>query len=286
MWEGMDNLQKLGFSYLLPVYVFVVVFIISLLSRRFPDSYFARNSTFRACCTLFVLCYSTLARVSMDILRPSKVGDEIVVFYQGTVTYFSSYHSYFAVPAILILLFIVIPFPFILMFTPFFIRRVRLVGYATPLFNTFQSCFKDGYRWYAAFYFFSRFVFLLFATFIPYGSVKALFMQISCLLVLTIHVYHWPYSKKYNWINWVDSVLLTTLAIISIFAAQVTNNISANAKDKMVKIIDVLTYTPLVYLLGFALYLFYHWIKPKLRPPEQNLQNLDDVDDPAPVRII
>lgn len=289
LWEGMDNLQKLGFSYLLPVYVFIVVFIISLVARRCPNCYFARNSTFRASCTLFVLCYSTLARVSMDILRPSKVGDEIVVFYQGTVTYFSSYHSCFAVPAILILLFIVIPFPLILMFTPFFTRRVRFCVYVTPLFDTFQSCFKDGYRWYAAFYFFSRFVFLLFATFIPYGAVKALFMQISCVIVLTVHVYLWPYLEKYNWINRVDGVLLTTLTIISIIAAQVTNNISANAKDTMVTIIDILTYTPLVYLLGFAFYLLYKWIKPKLRPPAestQHLDNLDDVSDSASVRVI
>jgi hypothetical protein len=95
--------------------------------------------------------------------------------------------------------------------------------------------------------------------------------------------------EKYNWINRVDGVLLTTLTIISIIAAQVTNNISANAKDTMVTIIDILTYTPLVYLLGFAFYLLYKWIKPKLRQPAestQHLDNLDDVSDSASVRVI
>ena len=274
LWEGMDNLEKLGFSYVLPVYVFIVVFIISLVARRFPNSYFARNSTFRASCTLFVLCYSTLARVSMDILRPSKVGDDIVVFYQGTVTYFSSYHSYFAIPALLVLILIVIPFPFILMFTPFFITRVRWLSYARPLINTFQSCFKDKYRWYAAFYFFSRFFYLVFSTFIPYGAVKALVMQISSVIVLAVHVYHCPYLEEFDFINTVDSVVLTTLTVISIFAAQMTKNISANAKDNMVVIIDVLNYIPLLYAVSFALYLLYVWIKPKLSQTEQSMQDL------------
>lgn len=285
-WERMDNLQKLGFSYLLPAYVFIVVFIISFVSRRFPDSYFSRHSTFRASCTLFVLCYSTLARVSMDILRPSKVGEKIVVFYQGTVSYFNSYHCYFAIPALLILLFIVIPFPFILMFTSFFIKRVKYVNYATPLFNIFQSCFKEGLRWYAAFYFFSRFFFLVFATFIPYGSVKVLFMQISCMSVLTVHVSLWPYKKKYNWINWVDSVLLTTLTIISIVSGQVTNNISTDAKKRMVKVVNALTYIPLLYLLGFFLYLLWKFIKAKLHPTDEGLlQDLGNPDDADPFRI-
>ena len=284
LWEGMDNLQKLGLSYLLPVYVFLVVFVISLFARRFHDSYFARHSTFRASCTLLVLCYSTLARVSMDILRPSKVGDEIVVFYQGTVTYFSSYHSYFAVPAVLILFIIVIPFPFILMFYPSIAKRIPFLLYIKPLINTFQSCFKDEYQWYAGFYFFCRFCFLLFATFIPYGVVKALFMQISCIIVLTAHVRLLPYSRDYNWINWVDAVLLTTLAIISVVAAQVTNSISENAKDKIVIFINVITYVPLVYLLALALYLFRKWIKEKLRanPAEQGLQNIANNDEPDP----
>ena len=278
-WEGMDNLVKLGFSYVLPVYVFVVVFVISVIARTFPNSYFTRNTTFRASCTLFVLCYSTLAKVSMDILRPSKVGDKIVVFYQGTETYFGSYHSYFAVPALLILFLIVIPFPCSLMFTQFFINHVRLFNYAIPLFNTFQSCFKVGCKWYAGFYFFSRCAFLVFATFIPYGTVKALFMQISCLLVLIVHVLYWPYSEEYNWVNRVDGVLLTTLTIISIIAGQVTINISIDAQNNMMKIIDSFTYIPLVYVLGFAIYLLHKLIKQKLhlRRPTTNLQNFDNV---------
>jgi predicted outer membrane repeat protein len=288
LWEGMDNLQKLGFSYLLPVYVFVVVFIISLVSRKFPDSYFTRRSTFRASCTLFVLCYSTLARVSMDILRPSLVGDKLVVFYQGTVAYFSSYHCYFAVPALLILLFIVIPFPLILMFPPFCTKCRPVLRYTNPLFSTFQSCFKDRYKWYAGFYFLCRFFFLLFAIFIPHGTVKALFMQISCLIVITIHVRLWPYLENYNLFNLVDAVLLTTLAIISIIAGQITNSISENAKDKMVILVDVLAYIPLVYLLGLALYLFFSCILPKRRGPpnEQSLQNLGNDDHPDPEIII
>ena len=277
LWEGMDNLAKLAFSYVLPACVFVVVFVTSK-ALTYNNSYFARNSTFRASCTLLVLCYSTLAKVSMDILRPSKVGDKIVVFYQGTETYFGSYHSYFAVPALLILFFIVIPFPFILMFTPFFTQHLRFLANVRPIFNTFQSCFKERYKWYAAFYFFSRCIFLLFATFIPYGAVKALFMQITCVLVLTVHVLKWPYSEQYNWVNRVDGVILTTLTIISIVAGQVTINISAIAESNMVYIIDGLTYVPLVYVVGFGIYLLKKWIKSKLNyAPAVALGNFDNV---------
>jgi hypothetical protein len=113
-------------------------------------------------------------------------------------------------------------------------------------------------------------------------------MQISCLIVITIHVRLWPYLENYNLFNLVDAVLLTTLAIISIIAGQITNSISENAKDKMVILVDVLAYIPLVYLLGLALYLFFSWILPKLRGPpnEQSLQNLGNDDHPDPEIII
>ncbi|XP_028401631.1 uncharacterized protein LOC114524669 isoform X2 [Dendronephthya gigantea] len=284
LWEGMDNLQKLGFSYVLPVYVFLVVFIISFFARRYPGCYFANNSTFRASCTLFVLSYSTLARVSMDILRPSKIGSELRVFYQGTVPYFSPYHCAFAVPALFILFFIIIPFPLILVFTPFFIKRVRFLRYVNPLFNTFQSCFKDGYRWFAAFYFFSRFLLLLFATFIPYGAIKALFMQISCLVVLTVQVCAWPYHSETDnnvkKINWVDTGFLTLLTIISIIAGQVTNNTSESAKKIMGTTIDILSYFPFVYAVCIGVKLLLTHLKPCLeRRNEENLQTVDHFDN-------
>ena len=290
LWKGMDNLTKLAFSYVLPVYVFLVVFVIGLVARKYPDSYFAKNSTFRASCTLFVLCYSALTGVSMEILRPSKIGNSIVVFHQGTVKYFSDYHTYFAVPAILILLFVVVPFPFILMFTPFFSKHVRFVIYATPLFNTFQACFKDGYRWFAAFYFFCRFFFLLFATFVPYGRAKASIIQVACVFVLSIHVYLCPYLPQYDWINKLDSLLLITLTAISIIAGQMTRHVLENERDVMMIIIDVLAYIPLVYTVALGFYLLYKWVKTKLHHANQAAGfenfNSEDEDDSETVKVI
>lgn len=265
MWKDMDNLLKLGFNYLLPVYVFIVVLVIGLFARRFPNSYFARKSRFRASCTLFVLSYSTLTRISMQILQPSDIAGTKVVFYQGTVKYFSTYHAYFAVPAILILLFVVIPFPVILTFTPFFMKQVRCVSYATPLFSTFQGCFKDGCRWFAAFYFFCRFFLLLFDTFIPDGEGKAAVIQISCVLVLSVHIYLCPYLPQYDWINKLDSLLLIALTIISIISGQITKYNSETSTNAMVIIINILLYIPLVYAVLLAIYLLNSWIKVKLK---------------------
>ena len=289
IWKGIDNLQKLAFSYLLPVYILLVSLIITLIAQNLPISYFSRNSTFRATCTLFVLCYATLTGVSMEILQPTKIGDKLVVFSQGTVEYFSPYHCYFAIPAILILLFVVIPFPFFLMFTPFFVRHVKWIGYATPLFNTFQSCFRDDYRWFAGFYFFCRFIFLLLSTLVRNGEGKAIIMQFVCVLVLFIHVYFRPYLPEYSWINTLDSLLLITLTIISVIAGQTTRYVSDTTKFTMVVFINIFAYIPLIYAMGLAIYHLRLWVKKKFfvtEPELCDLTNSVSAEDNRIVKVI
>ncbi|XP_046852339.1 uncharacterized protein LOC124445636 [Xenia sp. Carnegie-2017] len=264
LWKGMDNLQKLAFQYVLPVYVFIILLALTLFSGKWPNTYFSRNSTYPACSTLFVLCYSNLAQVSMNILQNLKVGNKVVVFYQGTVSYFGPCHIPFAVPALLVLLLIVIPFPFMLMFSPFFSKHLPYFVYLTPFLNTFKACFKNNCRWHASVYFFARLILLIISTFVPYGTPNAVLMQIASVLLLAMHIYRWPYDEeKYNWINRVDALLLTTLTVVSILAAQATNNITATQKDRLGYAINVFAYTPLLYLLVIVIYFLNKWIKEK-----------------------
>ena len=145
------------------------------------------------------------------------------------------------------------------------LKRVpRRVGNLMPFYDPLQSCFKDQYRCFSAFYFVCRLVLLLIAVFLPEC------LNTACVVFLGFFLYFRPYkgphsravndpgdqqederlhqgccfkkcviniddqNKNYDWINTSDATLLTTLCVVSVFSSQAPEGAGRNAGDKTI----------------------------------------------------
>ena len=266
MWSNMNDLEKLAFSYLLPFYFFICLFVLHKVVLAWPNNFFSRQFTQSSCarafCTLFVLSYSTVVNISFKILYPVKIGDHYYVYYQGTLRYLCSYHIPFAVAAILLVLFVGILFPLIL------IRREWFEGIDNGLkrlwLDNFQRCFRDGYKWCAGFYFVCRFILLVIGDFVPQSALQASLLNSVCCITLTVFVLCQPYVGEggtiipYRILNISDALLLCNLCLISSFGGAASGMHVLSSYTIFKTVIVILSYIPLLFSLGLLGYVLRH----------------------------
>ena len=141
-----------------------------------------RGSIVDGLSAFLVLCYFQCAHVTFNILMSSVVqginGAELHTrpLFDGELSYFKGDHLYYAAPAILCLVVILIPLPTVLLLEPLLTKilsmdcftrtevkwlynRLRLK--VMPFLDSFQACFKEKHRYFAGLYFFFFFFFFL-----------------------------------------------------------------------------------------------------------------------------
>ena len=191
-----------------------------------------------------------------------------VVWFDGTKSYFGSDHLPYALGALLMLItFVLIP-PLLLLsypLLPVLLTRLGLQDYwivkklitnplskCVPIFDAFQSCYKNEYRFFAGFLFVYRVLALAVFAFTPTTALTLAWLQGFSLKVLLLHCICQPYKKR--WHNFIEGAIFTILASISIitfyslFQAETTNT-PTNVSFWMQMI---LMYYPLVYFLVYA----------------------------------
>jgi predicted outer membrane repeat protein len=280
MWPGMDDLQKLGFSYILPLYIFICLCVLNKVVVKWPNNFitrrFTQTSLARAFCTLFVLSYSTVVHISMKILYPIKIGEKYYMYYQGTREYFSELHAVFFVIALFLLIFVGMFFPLVLIRRQCF--RSLDNGLKKLLLDNFQRCFRDGYEWCAGFYFVCRFFLSALHIVVERRALQVGLVNSACCIIVTVFVFCRPYKENggsvvpYKILNLSDAVLLCNLCLISNFGGA-ASGIYAHSYYKQFKtVVSILSYIPLVFSLGLLAYVLHH----RYRTRHRLLENVDE----------
>ena len=206
------------------------------------------RSVLHALATFLLLSYTKFSLVSFILLTPTPLlnndgsKNRSVLYYDGTIDWFSSHHAPFVVASLLVLFTFVLLPPLILML-PSFSHLVRVclqktikyegnvlsyqVGSVTGQFMTaFYECYKDGtgdlsghsnnnydFRWFSGMYFVLRLmVFAVFA-FTPDTFTLYLILQLICISGILAFAVFRPY--KNNWYNNLDAAMFTVLAAIN-----------------------------------------------------------------------
>jgi len=76
-------------------------------------------------------------------------------------------------------------------------------------------------------------------------------------------LYLQPYNEQYQWFNRLDAVLLTNLCLIVNFSSSIVTDASSSVRDGLEKIVNLLAYVPLIYLIGLVLYHGWKYCCPK-----------------------
>lgn len=255
LYRGMTNLQKLGVNYIFPSYILVLLMVLAKIARRRPGCYINRNVP-HAFCTLLVICYTNVTIISFSIVHYVPIQGRWVLYADGNVDFVRNWkeHLPLTIIACLWIVLFVILIPLLLLFTPWFLKRFHYLNNFRLYFNTFQQCFKVRYRWFAAYYFICRIYILLIALYVPFGPLKRTILDVSSILIVVMCLYLQPYNEQYQWFNRLDAVLLTNLCLVVNFSSGIVTEAALSTRDALEKVVNLLAYVPLAYLIVLVLY--------------------------------
>lgn len=285
IWQGAATMDVLAVKYITIVYALLLVVVTIVVMKICTVRCFKlspKGSIIHGLSAFFVICYAQCTNVTLVILTPTKVYGlgfktlEYAVYYQGDIPYMKGDHLRYAISALFFLVtFVAVP-PILLIVYPLcykifallrieetrFIRltcRIIPLEKMKPLFDSFQSCFKDNYRFMAGVYFLYRLAvhvpFVLADTFTKYYVI----LEIELVFMLTIQATNYVYKK--HWHNILDILLFANLAVINAMTLHNYKRAKETGKDRSYQIeIDVfstiqtfLTYLPLIYVICYII---------------------------------
>ena len=248
-----------------------------------------RNSVIHSLTTFLVLSYARITLVTFILLTPttlygpggqSSFYQEQRVWYDGTMVYFGEDHFPYAVAALVALItFVLIPFLLLLSYPllPVLMARIGLqdnwiirkmliipLNKLVPIFDVFQSCYKDEYRFFAGLLFIYRVAALAIFAYTPTSALNLIWFQGFLLIILLLHCTAQPYKKR--WHNLIEGSIFTILAGINavsfyrLFQAQTTET-STNVSFWLQ---TVLLYCPLIYFMVYVIFKFTRWLHPRI----------------------
>lgn len=273
LWKGMNDLQKVSFGYVAPVYQILVLFVFAKLLSKF--SVFQGNF-FRPFCTIVVLSYSGIVNVTFKQLRPVYICSEWRVYIFAAHKFFTGQHAIHASFAILVLLLVILPFPVMLAYSSLFTSRSRrLSQICMPLLDVLQSCYRPERSWFAAYYIVCRLIVVLLHTYIPEINTRHKILQIFCVTILLLFLYLKPY--KSDILAKIDTFFLSYLVLISLLAEVVItcSFFEPLFFDICSYCIHILLYVPFVYALILLYYHIRNLVRQRKQKQQQRLTNTD-----------
>ena len=219
--------------------------------------------------SLFFPTPTSYTATSFQILNRSPLYSEggvnykSVVTLQGNVNYYGPDHLPYAIPALLVLIFLSLPPPLLLISYPLLwkikakLRRnvesendttIWPIRKLLPLIDSFQGVFRDNCCMFAGLLFLWRVV--LSAIFSLSTDLTQYFFltEIALLSILTIHALARPYKRRLH--NIVDGIMLANMAVINLLKWYVsvpsTSDISNQVFEFLSALQLLLLYIPLV----------------------------------------
>ena len=214
---------------------------------------------------------------SATLLHEGEARKKFVVPFDTSVEYFGVEHLPYALPAILVLVFLSLPPPLLLISYPLLWKiRAKLrcevdtendttvwpIRKLLPLIDSFQGVFRDNCRMFAGLLFLWKFILLAIAIFTN-GPMEFFFAtEVALFVIFTIHTLAKPY--KDHRANIIDRLMLANMAIIVALKWYISipsiTDVSLSAIELLIFFKLLLMYIPLITLLVVCIY----WLLRKL----------------------
>ena len=274
LWEGATVMNALIFKYVTTTFAFLLIVSIIILmnysTRRccnMTPFMRQRSSVTHGISTVLIICYGQCTRVGFFILTRTylkgKPGvDPVAVTYYGGLPYFESEHLPYAILAIVFTFVLVGLPPLCLIVYPLSLHLLGLCGISehplvekisnlfcvsrfVPLFDSFQSCYKDKMRFFAGFYLLYRV-----AAYFLYMYSDLVPPVLLAVLILGIHSILQPYKSWKH--NVLDALIFLNVAIINSLAIMIKGNTKDVTKLKLIQLgfiyMPILSFFPIIAL--------------------------------------
>ena len=214
--KNMSGIDQQFIHYIHPVAISLFLIMITILARRSHRlASFISKGIIHVICYLLLLSYTFVATTSLLLMRPLIFHDvdKVYTYVSPNIEYLHGRHLAYAIVAMLLTIVIVIGLPLVLGLEPFLNSKINFVK-VKPLLDQFQSCYKDKYRCFAAYYMICRLVII---TIIIANSYNDFILQYSliavCVITALVHLILKPYSNLL--LNDFDGAILLLLILSS-----------------------------------------------------------------------
>ena len=216
LFKNMSGIDQQFIHYMHPLAVSVILIIISWLARHSKRlSMFISREIIHAICFLTLLSYSSVATTSLLLMRSLTFADvdDVYTYLSPDIQYFYGRHLAYGIIAFMLALLIVIGLPLLLLLEPFLNGKINFFR-IKPLLDQFQGCYKDKYRWFAAYYMICRLIIIIIiiANFSEEFILRYLLITASTAIAL-IHVTVKPYAD--NILNIFDGAILYLMVLVT-----------------------------------------------------------------------
>ena len=249
--KNLDAIDQQFIHYCHVVFISVILFGIVITAKYCKRiAFYVDRCIVQVVCLFLLLSYSSLTSISLLLLRPLNFSDidGLYTYLSPHLKYFTKQHATYVSVAIFYGLLVIInsiflliqPCPWLCMVnkitlkcrrfnrrirryclkTKWYIKRVleKCTGFVMTkqIVHQLQDCYKDQYRWFAAYYPICRLVIMLITYFAndDYNNM-IYYLQTACVVIAMTHIWIQPY--KNDILNVIDaSILLNMLLIVNL----------------------------------------------------------------------
>ena len=224
-FDGLTGYWKTWLQFVFPLYIWAIALSMILLARySFRMAHLLGNNSVPVLTTLFLLSYAKLLRVITTAMKFTILKDEYgnnttsVWSYDGSIDYFSQQHLVLLIAAVLVLLFLWLPYTSVLLLVQFLNqccmgKITRFVSRMQPFIDAHCGPFKHRHRYWFGLLLVARAVPLLVGTISSTNSeintILSTIVVVGFLFILQSRVYR----KLYVSVS--ESIFLTNLLLLA-----------------------------------------------------------------------
>ena len=242
-YHGLDTYARVWLQFVFPFYIwFLVITVVYLSNRSSRVAGLFGNNAVKVLATLFLLSYAKLQRtiiaaLSVTFLTYPDGSKQWLWLYDANIKYFGTKHIPLFIAASLALLFLSLPYTFLLLF----IQCVRRFGGSRwkiqkwlakllPLFDAYTAPYKFQYQFWTGFLLLiCSVLFLVFA--FNYGDQPGMNLMATGIACLLIFMFAWSFGGIYQkrGLDILESLFLINLGTTSIATLYTLNQQESQA---------------------------------------------------------
>ena len=217
LMKNFSGIDQQFIHYIHPLAVSLILVIITLVarcSRRI--SLLISRGIIHVICLLLLLSYTSVTTTSLLLLKYSTfVGvNKVYSFISPDIEYFDGRHLACGMIALLCTIVIVVGLPLLLLIEPLLNHKINFTK-IKPLLDQFQGCYKDKFRWFAAYYMICRLVIITITIIFTSNDFTGQYLLITvCAAIVLIHLMVKPYNATV--LNILDGILLLFVVLTTV----------------------------------------------------------------------
>ncbi|XP_065889760.1 uncharacterized protein [Dysidea avara] len=220
--KGLSGIDQLFIHYSHAVAVSILTLVIVLAARcSIRVTVYISRCIIHVICLLLLLSYTSLTSTSLQLLQPLKFTDinRMFTYASPNIEYFYGRHAIYGIVAVICELVVGIGLPLLLLLEPLLSRKINFIK-IKPLLDQFQGCYKDKYRWFAAYYLICRQVIML-IVFVGNSNYYSMlyYLQTACMFIAMIHIWIQPYQdESLNALDGLSLLIMVLIVNVNIFS--------------------------------------------------------------------